>query len=133
MKYCARNIAHEGNLTSANPVVTPTKGAAVTHNAADEDILKQWTRRLSQALQILDLEIDNNLVLNVADEAAHAVSPMAAPITTFVAGYAAGLAAAAESMPSQTAISRAADVVIAVCQQPANVEPDRGGWLNTAQ
>ncbi len=105
----------------------------MTHNAVDEEILKQWTRRLSQALQILDLEMDNHVVLTVADEAANAVGPMAAPITTFVTGYAAGLAAATGSMSSQTAISRAADVVISLCQQPANENPDASGWLNTAQ
>ena len=105
----------------------------MTHNAADEEILKQWIHRLSQALQILDLDLDNHLVLNVADEAAHAVSPMAAPITTFVVGYAAGLAAANSAMSSQAAISRAADIVITVCQQPANEIPDETGWVNTAQ
>jgi len=105
----------------------------VTHNDADEEILKQWTRRLSQALQILDLEVDNRLILTVADEAARVVSPMAAPITTFVAGYAAGLAAANPAMASQTAITRATDVVIAVCRQPATENPDTVGWVNTAQ
>ncbi len=105
----------------------------MNHNAADEESLKQWTRRLSQALQILDLEVDNHLVLNIADEAAHAASPMAAPITTFVTGYAAGLAAASTSTTSQQAISQAAEVVIALCQQPTDKEPDRGGWLNSAQ
>ena len=105
----------------------------MTHNAVDEDILNQWTRRLSQALQILDLDVDNHLVLNVADEAAHAVSPMAAPITTFVVGYAAGLAAANSAMASHAAIARAADIVIAVCRQPADEAPDETGWVNTAQ
>ncbi|SEN77781.1 MULTISPECIES: DUF6457 domain-containing protein [Cryobacterium] len=105
----------------------------MNRDESDDQILRQWTRRLSQALQILDLEVDNNLVLNVADEAAHAVSPMAAPITTFVVGYAAGFAAAQLALASQTAIVRAADVVIAVCRQPATESPDEGGWVNTAQ
>ncbi|TFD24767.1 MULTISPECIES: DUF6457 domain-containing protein [Cryobacterium] len=105
----------------------------MTHNAVDEEILKQWTRRLSQALQIVDLEIDNDLVLTVADEAAHAVNPMAAPITTFMVGYAAGLAAANPAMPSSTAVARAVDVVTAVCQQPEKEHPDATGWVNTAQ
>jgi hypothetical protein len=105
----------------------------VNHNAVDEKILNEWTRRLGQALQILDLDLDNHLVLNVADEAAHAVSPMAAPITTFVVGYAAGLAAANSAMASHAAIAQAADIVIAVCQQPANEIPDETGWVNTAQ
>ena len=105
----------------------------MTHNAVDEEILKQWTRRLSQALQIVDLEVDNELVLTVADEAAQAVNPMAAPITTFMVGYAAGLAAANSAMTSRAAIARAVDVVITVCQQPANEPPDATGWVNTAQ
>jgi hypothetical protein len=105
----------------------------VTHNAVDEEILKQWTRRLSQALQIVNLEVDNDLVLTVADEAAQAVNPMAAPITTFMVGYAAGLAAADPAMTSRTAVARAVDVVIAVCQQPETEHPDTTGWVNTAQ
>ncbi|MDJ0378226.1 DUF6457 domain-containing protein [Cryobacterium sp. PH31-L1] len=105
----------------------------MTHNAVDEEILQQWTRRLSQALQILDLELDNHLMLNVADEAAHAVSPMAAPITTFVVGYAAGLAAGNSTIASQLAIARAAEVVLDVCRQPADENPDTAGWVNTAQ
>jgi hypothetical protein len=103
----------------------------VNHNAVDEAALNQWTRRLSQALQILELDVDNHLLLNVADEAAHAVSPMAAPITTFVVGYAAGLAAASSAASSLSATARAADVVIAVCRQPE--VPDKSGWVNTAQ
>ncbi|WP_233198164.1 MULTISPECIES: DUF6457 domain-containing protein [unclassified Cryobacterium] len=105
----------------------------MNRDEVDEQILNQWTRRLSQALQILDLEVDNHLVLNVAAEAAHAVSPMAAPITTFMVGYAAGLAAANSAMSSQTAIARAAEVVITVCQQPPTEGPDKTGWVNTAQ
>jgi Na+-transporting NADH:ubiquinone oxidoreductase subunit NqrD len=105
----------------------------VTHNAVDDEILKQWIRRLSQALQIVDLEVDNDLVLTVADEAAHAVNPMAAPITTFMVGYAAGLAAANPTMPSRTAVARAVDVVTAVCRQPEKEHPDATGWVNTAQ
>ena len=105
----------------------------MTHNAVDEEVLQQWTRRLSQALQILDLEVDNHVILNVADEAAHAVSPMAAPITTFVVGYAAGLAAAHSAISSRAAISRSAEIVITVCQQPADESPDQAGWVNTAQ
>ena len=105
----------------------------MTHNAVDEEILKQWTRRLSQALQIVDLNLDNHLVLNVADEAADAVSPMAAPIATFMVGYAAGLAAANPTMPSPAAIARAADIVITLCQQPEDENPDASGWANTAQ
>ncbi|TFD65349.1 DUF6457 domain-containing protein [Cryobacterium ruanii] len=105
----------------------------MTHNAEDEEILKQWIRRLSQALQIVDLEVDNDLILTVAGEAAHAVSPTAAPITTFMVGYAAGLAATNSEVTSRTAVARAADVVIAVCQKPENEHPDTTGWVNTAQ
>ncbi|WP_104082133.1 DUF6457 domain-containing protein [Cryobacterium sp. Y11] len=105
----------------------------MTHNAVDDEILKQWIRRVSQALQIVDLEVDNDLVLTVADDATHAVNPMAAPITTFMVGYAAGLAAANSAMPSRTAVARAVDVVTAVCRQPEKEHPDATGWVNTAQ
>ena len=105
----------------------------MTNNGVDDQNLAQWTRRLTQALQILDLEVDHNLVLDVADHADRAASPMAAPVTTVLVGYAAGMAAAGGQGAPKTAVSQAADVVIAVCRQPADETPDDTGWVNTAQ
>ncbi|MGI9196068.1 MAG: DUF6457 domain-containing protein, partial [Candidatus Nanopelagicales bacterium] len=59
------------------------------------DHLSQWTSAARQALAT-DLgveipEIDVQLLLDVARDAAHAVDRPAAPITTYLLGYAAAL------------------------------------------
>jgi hypothetical protein len=52
--------------------------------------LETWTTQLSKALGVdLDLEID--AVLDIARDAAHHVDRPAAPLTTFLIGYAAGM------------------------------------------
>jgi hypothetical protein len=52
--------------------------------------LATWTTQLSQALGVeLDFEIDD--VLDIARDAAHQVERPAAPVTTFLIGYAAAL------------------------------------------
>jgi hypothetical protein len=52
--------------------------------------LATWTAQLADALGVeLDLEIDD--VLDIARDAAHQVERPAAPITTFLIGYAAAL------------------------------------------
>jgi hypothetical protein len=52
--------------------------------------LHDWIDELCDALEI-DAEIDEGLVLDLAREAAHNVERPAAPITTYLLGYAAGL------------------------------------------
>jgi hypothetical protein len=52
--------------------------------------LATWTTRLSEALGVeLDFEIDD--VLDIARDAAHQVDRPAAPVTTFLIGYAAAM------------------------------------------
>lgn len=50
--------------------------------------LDAWTRELARALG-LDLEVDVPALLDVARDAAHHVERPAAPVTTFLVGYAA--------------------------------------------
>ncbi|MGN6781254.1 MAG: DUF6457 domain-containing protein [Marmoricola sp.] len=50
--------------------------------------LHDWIDELCDALD-LDLEVDESLILDVAREAAHNVERPAAPISTFLLGYAA--------------------------------------------
>jgi hypothetical protein len=52
--------------------------------------LHQWSSDLSRALD-LDFDVDVNAVLDLARDAAHQVERPAAPVTTFLVGYAAGL------------------------------------------
>lgn len=53
--------------------------------------LHDWIDELCDALEI-DAEVDEGLVLDLAREAAHSVEKPAAPISTYLLGYAAALA-----------------------------------------
>ena len=54
--------------------------------------LTTWWATLTRALGLEDVPADRDAILGLAGEAAHAVVRPAAPLTTFLAGYAAGLA-----------------------------------------
>lgn len=53
--------------------------------------LDDWVDRLTGALGVPREAVDIAAVLDLARDAAHGVARPAAPLTTFVAGYAAGL------------------------------------------
>lgn len=57
-------------------------------------MLAEWADRVRAELGIADAPLDIQQVLGVAGVAAHAVIRPAAPITTWLAGYAAGVAVA---------------------------------------
>ncbi len=59
---------------------------------SQDETLEDWCRALLQALELEDVEIDVTGILSLAGVAAHSVVRPAAPLTTFIAGYAAGLA-----------------------------------------
>ena len=52
--------------------------------------LSTWSERLCDALG-LDLEVEIDPILDLARDAAHGVERPAAPLTTFLVGYAAGV------------------------------------------
>lgn len=54
--------------------------------------LDAWWATLTRALGLPDVVVDRDAILGLAGDAAHSVVRPAAPITTFLAGYAAGLA-----------------------------------------
>jgi hypothetical protein len=51
-------------------------------------MLQEWTHALAAELGV-DVDVDIDLVLELARDAAHGVSRPAAPLTTFLVGYAA--------------------------------------------
>jgi hypothetical protein len=108
---------------------------AVDENEAQ--VLDQWTHRLAQALQILDLEVDQELLLDLARKSAGSVIHAAAPVTTFLVGYAAGLAAgngsAGSTADSTAAVTQAADVAFRLCEDGHDGGPAAGGWADTGQ
>lgn len=54
--------------------------------------LDAWWATLTQALGVEQVTVDRDAILGLAGKAAHAVVRPAAPLTTFLTGYAAGLA-----------------------------------------
>jgi Na+/H+ antiporter NhaA len=107
--------------------------------AADDElqILDEWSQRLAQALQLLDLEIDQELLLGLARKSADSVIHAAAPVTSFLVGYAAGVQAGTGSAGSKAAsgaaIRKAADVAFQLCDHGADGGPASKGWADTAQ
>jgi hypothetical protein len=55
------------------------------------DALAAWVAELAAALDVDPADLDRNLLLDVARDAAHGIARPAAPLTTFLVGYAAGL------------------------------------------
>lgn len=73
------------------------------------ETLDEWWVTLTAALGLADVPADRDAVLRLAGDAAHAVVRPAAPLTTFLAGYAAGLAGgSAEDIASAIDRARAA-------------------------
>jgi hypothetical protein len=72
--------------------------------------LHDWIDELCDALDI-EVDMDESLVLDVAREAAHNVERVAAPISTFLLGY-----AAAESGGGPEDLERLAGVALALAE-----------------
>jgi hypothetical protein len=101
-------------------------------NAPDLD---QWSRRITQALQIPDLKVDTQEILQLAQQASGAVSPGAGALTTFYVGYAAALDAAgnrAGKSPDQ-AVRDAAATAWRLTADGAHGGQDSVGWAATGQ
>jgi hypothetical protein len=75
--------------------------------------LERWWARLCAELDI-DAPADPNAILDLAATAAHQVVRPAAPLTTFLVGYAAGLAGGGSE-----AVERAHAVAEALAEGPA--------------
>ena len=74
--------------------------------------LDQWVAHVAAELGIDGLDVDADAVLDLASVAAHAVVRPAAPLTTFLAGLAAGRAGGSVD-DVREAIARAT----AICEQ----------------
>lgn len=78
--------------------------------------LAEWTGRLSAQLAVDGIDVDVDAVLALAGTVAHEVMRPAAPLTTYIVGYAAGLAAADGSITPRAAFERAAAVAAALAR-----------------
>lgn len=82
----------------------------------NDEALMEWSARLVKALDIEGFEVDLKTVLGLAGRAAHSVLRPAAPLTTFIVGYAAGLAAGSGKATSDDAVKAASDIGFQLCR-----------------
>ena len=110
----------------------PDDGRHDGHDSRHDGQLDDLSRRLTQALQILDLEIDYPLLLGLAADTSRAVGPDGGPISTFLVGYAACLPEVLVMPATTDAVERA----VGVAREATRKTGDGGiedGWANTAQ
>jgi hypothetical protein len=103
-----------------------------TATADDSRHLDDLTHRLTQALQILDLQVDYQLLLKLAAETAQAVGPDGGPISTFLVGYAAGSTGTSGKQAATDSVERAVGVARQATRKTGAGGID-DGWANTAQ
>ncbi|MFI8390544.1 NTP transferase domain-containing protein [Streptomyces sp. NPDC085540] len=92
-------------------------------------VLEQWITAVKSELGI-DLPVDTKTLLDLARDAAHGVARPAAPLTTFLVGYAAAHAAATGADPAQAvaeASRKAADLALRWADEAAADTADRNG------
>lgn len=77
-------------------------------NDEERTRLDDWVARLGVALKLDDFAPDIDDILDLAGVAARTVVRPAAPVTTFLVGYAAGLAAAAGTDPQKAVLAATA-------------------------
>jgi hypothetical protein len=89
-----------------------------------QKLLHEWTGKLLEAFEIEGTQVDIDAVLELAGKAAHGVVRPAAPLTTFVAGYAAGLAVGSGQAEEQVAMRSAIALADRLCP-PAEESPEK--------
>jgi Domain of unknown function (DUF6457) len=87
------------------------------------DVLTTWITELAAQLGVDPAHLDRTLLLDVARDAAHGVARPAAPLTTFLVGYAAGLRGGG---PEAVAAAAAVAQRLAVAHAPSPDEAPPG-------
>lgn len=96
-------------MTDNDKIHGPGAGDNAEKSAMIET-LERWSAALADELAIPDLEVDIDAVLALAGVAAHAVLRPAAPLTTYLVGYAAGRLAALDGLSATEATAQAAEI-----------------------
>lgn len=107
-------------------MTSPSGNDVQASREQEDEVLRQWCARLVEALAVEGLEVDLKGVLGLAGRAAHSVLRPAAPLTTFVVGYAAGLAVGAGQATSEAAVKSAMDVGFQLCRDEPVADADHG-------
>jgi hypothetical protein len=88
----------------------------MTKDPDQDRLLAEWTARLADELgldMLGDAGLDVDGVLRLAAVAAHSIVRPAAPLTTFVVGFAAGLAVGRGALAAEPAIEAASATALA--------------------
>ncbi|MEU8881578.1 DUF6457 domain-containing protein [Streptomyces hydrogenans] len=88
-------------------------------------VLDEWITAVKTELGI-DLDVDTGVLLDLARDAAHGVARPAAPLTTFLVGYAAAKAAESGTDPAE-AVAEAAGKAAALARQWAAEQAEQAG------
>lgn len=99
----------------------------------EDSDLREWSSRLIQALQILDLEVDHEKLIEVTERSARSVGPHAGAISAFVIGYAAGTVSTHGRKDALEAAAAASEKVLQLTASGEDGGPDDRGWAKTAQ
>ncbi|MBG6183179.1 hypothetical protein IWX75_001352 [Arthrobacter sp. CAN_A6] len=99
---------------------------------AEEHELSEWSRKLTQALQILDLEVDHEKIVEVV-ERSRSVSPNAGAISAFLVGYAAGSSPTRGRRGSDAAVQKASATVLEIATRNPGDGQEQAGWTGSAQ
>ena len=94
---------------------------------SQDETLEEWCRALLQAFELENVEVDVNEVLAVAGVAAHSIVRPAAPLTTFIAGFAAGVATGTGQADDARSMQAALGLARAVAKDYAADSPADGG------
>ncbi|WP_240434908.1 DUF6457 domain-containing protein [Streptomyces sp. YIM 130001] len=105
----ARAAAPDGSGAAADCDTWEDIAAARARIREHEHVLDEWMTAVKDELGI-ELDVDTGVLLDLARDAAHGVARPAAPLTTFLVGYAAGRAggdpeAVAEAARKATALA----------------------------
>ena len=91
-------------------------------------VLEEWITAVKADLGI-DLDVDTGVLLDLARDAAHGVARPAAPLTTFLVGYAAAQAGGGPEAVRETA-ARATALALRWAEEARAPEDGAGGGLN---
>ncbi len=98
----------------------------------EERTLSEWSRTLTQALQILDLEVDHPRIVELAERSSSHVSPHAGAISAFLVGYAAGTVTTDGRDETSAAVEKAVKTVLTVVRKDEETN-EQAGWTGSAQ
>jgi molybdopterin-guanine dinucleotide biosynthesis protein A len=98
---------------------TIEEGVTMTEREEEDEMLRQWCEKLAEALDVAGLTVELKPLLGLAGRAAHGILRPAAPLTTFIVGYAAGLAAGSGKADPAAAVQSATDTAFQLVRDTA--------------